>query len=197
MRYRCLKPGHPAWKNYGGRGITVCDEWATTDGGFESFFAHIGPKPESGLTLERTDNDKGYEPGNVRWATRSRQARNTRKTSHVTALGKTQCLTAWSEETGFSVQIIKHRLNAGWSPDHAVSESPNPSRRKGMPRPPCKNDRYLTHDGETKRLVDWAKEYGIRRDTLAKRLDVRGYTVERALTTPVSLSSRLRDSGID
>lgn len=65
------------WMDYGGRGITVCEEWKN-ERGFLNFIEHIGRRPK-GLLLDRIDNDGNYEPGNVRWATREDQNRNTRK----------------------------------------------------------------------------------------------------------------------
>jgi len=120
MRYRCGNPNHHAWKNYGARGITVCDEWNTNDGGFEAFFAHIGPKP-CGHTLDRIDNARSYEHGNVRWVQWTAQIRNRRVARMITALGKTQNLSAWAEESGISKQTISYRLRSGWSSDDAVS----------------------------------------------------------------------------
>lgn len=75
MKQRCLNPNHAAYANYGGRGITVCQQWLES---FEVFFADVGLKPDPELTLDRIDNDGSYEPGNVRWATRSQQNSNQR-----------------------------------------------------------------------------------------------------------------------
>lgn len=71
---RTTNPRHPYWDSYGGRGITVCDRWRD----FSNFLADMGEKPD-GLTIDRIDNDGGYEPGNCRWATWSQQRRNQRR----------------------------------------------------------------------------------------------------------------------
>ena len=75
MKQRCANPNCKEFKDYGGRGITVCAEWAKD---FGAFIASVGRRPAKGLTLDRIDNSKGYEPGNVRWATRAEQSRNRR-----------------------------------------------------------------------------------------------------------------------
>lgn len=74
---RCYNPENRMYADYGGRGITVCDEWLG-EHGFYIFLGHIGTKPDPNLSLDRIDNDKGYQPGNVRWATKSEQSRNRR-----------------------------------------------------------------------------------------------------------------------
>lgn len=74
MKQRCLNPRHKSYARYGGRGISVCREWADS---FETFYRHIGPRPGPGYSLDRyPDNTGNYEPGNVRWATWQEQNQN-------------------------------------------------------------------------------------------------------------------------
>lgn len=75
MKQRCLNPRHRAYCNYGGRGIGIYPEWIVN---FGAFLSEVGRKPDPALTLERLDNERGYEPGNVTWETRTHQNRNKR-----------------------------------------------------------------------------------------------------------------------
>lgn len=103
---RCHNPKNKAYAYYGGRGITVCDRWRQ----YENFLADMGERPGE-LTLERRDNAKGYEPGNCYWATRKEQMRNTRWNKLVMYNGRTQCVSAWIEETGIPRGTMAYRLS--------------------------------------------------------------------------------------
>lgn len=76
MKQRCSNPKHVAYRIYGGRGIAVCERWRVS---FAAFYAHMGPRPSTRHSIDRIDNMRGYEPGNVRWTTPDVQAANSRK----------------------------------------------------------------------------------------------------------------------
>lgn len=87
MKTRCHNPRSKWFPYWGGRGIKVCEEWRNS---FEAFLAHIGPKPHKRLSIDRIDNERDYEPGNVRWATAHQQMKNRRawkKSQNVNFLG--------------------------------------------------------------------------------------------------------------
>ena len=101
---------------YGGRGIKVCDRWQD----FENFAADMGPRPE-GCSIERIDNDGGYNPENCRWATRKEQNRNTRRNKLMTMGGVTRCLSEWAEVVNIHETVLRQRLFMGWTDEKALT----------------------------------------------------------------------------
>ncbi len=122
MIRRCTYPSMERFPIYGGRGITICNQWRNS---FETFLKDMGRAPSNKHSLDRIDNNGNYEPDNCRWATNSEQIKNSRKA------------------------------------------------------------RLITYNGKTQNLCDWVKETGIKRTTIQMRIDVQGWSIEKALTTPV------------
>jgi len=108
MRRRCTdEKDQEHFRRYGGRGISVCDEWQD----FEAFYQWAianGCKP--GLTIDRRDNDGNYEPGNCRWATDVEQSRNISTNVLIAAFGETKCVSAWVEDERC---VVKHHTLLG------------------------------------------------------------------------------------
>lgn len=109
IKTRCLNPDNDGFKNYGGRGITIHPPWIDS---FPDFLAHIGKRPHPKLTVERIDNDLGYLPGNIKWATRKEQHNNKRTNHTLTFEGRTQTVARWSEEMGIPKSTILKRIKA-------------------------------------------------------------------------------------
>lgn len=163
---RCYNLKSPAYKNYGGRGIVVCARWSK----FENFLSDMGERPK-GLTLDRRDNDKGYNPSNCHWATKSEQAVNRRTSRKLVFKGEVLSVVEWSIRTGIKEGCITKRLNMGWSAEETLTTNTRSNRR-------------LKFRGETLTLAEWVRRTGISDSCIRKRLKL-GWSVERALTTKI------------
>lgn len=118
---RCRLPSHQAWRNYGGRGIAVCDRWAES---FENFWADMGPSYQGGLSLDRIDNDGPYSPQNCRWVSAEAQANNRRGNVFLdTPKGR---LTVAQAARAFriSTTTLLYRISAGCPPER-LFDQPN------------------------------------------------------------------------
>ena len=120
MVHRCHDPTHERFKDYGARGITVCERWKT----FEAFAKDVGFPPAPSYTIDRIENDRGYEPGNVRWATYSEQNRNRRNTRFHVLEGAQKTLKEWAEIASISYSTVSRRVHNGWPLDEALGTSP-------------------------------------------------------------------------
>lgn len=121
MKSRCYNKNNYRYKNYGGRGITVCDEWLGKNGfskfakwSFENGYSDV-------LTIDRINNDGNYEPSNCRWVDNYVQANNKSTNRLLSYKGKVQNVKQWSEETGLPYGVIYSRINKlGWSVEKAL-----------------------------------------------------------------------------
>jgi hypothetical protein len=115
MKDRCYNIYHKSYKNYGGRGIIVCEEWLDKENGFINFYNWtINNGYQKGLSIDRKDNNGNYEPDNCRWATSKEQMNNTRKIRFITIDNETKSMSEWSEISGVNRGVIRARLDRGY-----------------------------------------------------------------------------------
>lgn len=119
MKKRCLNPTHRHFKDYGGRGITVCERWLK----FENFLEDMGERPND-HSLDRVDNNSGYSPENCRWATMQQQNNNRRNNTWIEHGGKTMTITQWARHLGIKKNTLIERFRNGWSVERALTTAP-------------------------------------------------------------------------
>lgn len=115
---RCENPNSRSYERYGGRGITICPEWRHD---YAAFLAHVGRRPSQVHSIDRIDNNRGYEPGNVRWATSDIQRNNTRRNKFMTVRGERKTIMEWAVAIGISHYGMTKRLKSGWSEEKAAT----------------------------------------------------------------------------
>ena len=118
MMSRCYYQAHPAYKNYGGRGIDVCDEWKSNFYSFENWAINSGY--HEGVQLDRIDNDKGYCPENCRWVTPLQNSNNKSNNTFLEAFGQKHTLAEWGRMYGIHGSTISHRIKRGWSAERSI-----------------------------------------------------------------------------
>lgn len=126
MKARCFNPNAISYPNYGGKGITICDEWLTFPPFRDWAMSH---GYDDALTIDRIDNSKGYSPSNCRWATVTEQANNRRTSHFVTYNGETLTLIQWARKLNVSYPLLFQRVKRGWDFEKAIT-TPAQVRRK-------------------------------------------------------------------
>lgn len=182
MKTRCLNPKRARFNDYGGRGIAICDRWMQ----FENFLADMGERPSGDHSVDRYPDVNGnYEPSNCRWATNLEQARNKRTTTNITINGETRCAEEWCRLFGINRSTFQSRIKKlGWTdPVKALS---TPVQEQGVPStriPKPRKRVFLTLDGETRGIDEWATTTGINAYTLRWRAKS-GWSDHDTLTKP-------------
>lgn len=120
MKTRCHNPKYTLYHRYGGRGITVCNQWSNSFVAFRDWALNNGW--EKGLTLDRINNDGNYCPENCKWSTVQEQSNNRRTNRMLTKGGATDTMANWSRKLNIPYYVIQRRLYRGWNDEKALSD---------------------------------------------------------------------------
>lgn len=172
MIARCYNPNNPNFYRYGGRGISVCDEWRNN---FEAYYDWVIKNGyKKGLSVDRIDNNGDYEPSNCRIATQKEQSNNTSRNVLITINGETKTLSQWSEIYGVNASSVCHRIfKQGIAPLQALTIE------RGYP-----------YKGRIMSFASICRENNINYGLFHQRIYKLGWSMKRALTTPVRKSKK-------
>lgn len=165
IKTRCTNSKSWSYKNYGGRGIVVCDRWKTS---FLSFYSDMGPRPSKDHSIERIDNSGNYEKSNCKWATSLEQGKNKRNNVKININGVVKTQAEWSRESGVSSCLISARIKAGKKGNELIAKAGS--------------SQSLTFNGITDTVGGWSKRTGIKLTTISMRINQYKWSVEKALT---------------
>lgn len=178
IKSRCYNPKVPAYSYYGAAGVGMCVEWVES---FPAFLAYIGPAPSPKHSVDRLDNSKGYEPGNVRWATIKEQANN--KTTNIlyTIDGVTKTMAEWCDEYGMDWDLVWSRVKAhGYDIVRALTEPKRGSMQFFGEKGERVGYRQYLFKGKVQNLKQWADEYKVSHGALQQKMR-KGWHMEGAL----------------
>lgn len=179
MRDRCYNQNNKKYCNYGGRGISICDEWRSYHG-FRCWALENGYADD--LSIDRIDVSGDYEPSNCRWTNSITQSNN-RTNNHIVEFeNKTMTVSELAAILKMPYNTVSSRINhLGYSANDCAN-TPIGCSKKGL--------HLIEYDGVTMTISDWAKKLDIPLATLSSRLNQSKWSVEKALTTPIDLSKR-------
>lgn len=181
MKTRCYNPNHGDYKNYGARGITVCDEWldktvVIVDGNhgskgwftFRDWALSHGYSDE--LTLDRIDNNKGYSPNNCRWVDIYVQGNNKRSNHLITYEGEEKTIAQWARQKQINADVLQARVKRGKTPIEKLFFKGNLKKK------------LISYKGKTQSLSAWCDELGLNYYTVFSRLKREKMSVEKAFS---------------
>jgi len=175
MRARIHKESNPGYKNYGGRGIKICDEWNKSFIAFRKWALSHGYADN--LTIERINVNGDYCPENCTWIEKSDQSANMRTTIYITAWNERKALRNWLKDPRCKVShaTLFYRIKQGFNPEEAISTPAE--QRKEKPE-----DGLYEAFGEKKRIVDWVEDprCSVSYRTLLGRIFI-GWDIERSI----------------
>ena len=164
IRERCYNERDKRYSDYGGRGITMCEEWRNS---FEAFYRDMGPRPTPEHTIDRRENDKGYSKENCRWATWNEQQNNKRNNLHYEHKGEVKTLGTWCRELNLNYKLTYKRIyKYGWTFEEAITPI---------------ESMEVNYDGVTKTLHDWCDFFDLSPNHVYLRI-LRGEKFEKIVT---------------
>ena len=169
MKERCYNEKNIKYKDYGGRGIKICEDWLSDFAKFYDWSVNNGYNDE--LTLDRIDFNGNYEPKNCHWATQQEQQNNRRDNVHINVNGKDFTISQLARLIKSKPASVAYRLKHGWSIDDIINK-------------PFENtkERLITFNGKSQSINAWARETGISKITIRNRLNRYGWSIEETLT---------------
>ena len=169
IKTRCYNPNHHNYKDYGGRGIKMCDTWKNDYLSFAKWSRENGYLED--LSIDRINVDGDYSPENCRWTDRKTQGNNKRNNVMITVNGQTLSRAEWARKNNIPVGAILARQSRGWSDEDSVMT------------PIENNIRQITINGETHTYSEWEKIKGLGSGTISTRIR-RGWSELEAVTYP-------------
>lgn len=163
IKQRCLNPNDSNYQNYGGRGITICDEWRNNFTAFYKWAISHGYADD--LSIDRIDVNGNYEPSNCRWADKETQDYNKRETQKVLIDGKWKTLLEISREYGIPLTTVRNRYRKYIKNEFTLEEFLTKGKLVNLPN----NSIYITVDGVTHTASEWERETGVCRKTILNR----------------------------
>ena len=208
MIERCYSKHNHAYSSYGGRGITVCDEWTFNPGSFFDW-AFSQMKDTTGYQLDRIDNDKSYGPNNCKFVTPTENVRNRRNTRFLTAWGETKPLAEWADDErcaeGNSYQTIWERTSRGMAPEEAITQpirkmktnKSDKDSRLVVARGSHPDDPIISAWGEEKHGWQWVEDprCKVSYSTMLSRINSLGWNPEDAISKRASKNNGIRYEG--
>lgn len=171
MVERCYNPFHKSYKDYGGRGITICKKWQD----FQNFYLWaLSTGFQMGQSLDRINNNGNYKPLNCRFTDMMTQCNNRRSNRWLLHNGKNQTVSQWSRELGINITTLLWRLNK-----YSIKKS----LKKDFEKTPH-NARIIEINGVAKSVNDWDNVYGVPKGIIYSRLH-RGWEGVSAVTVPL------------
>lgn len=181
IKRRTLDNNSIVYKNYGGRGIKVCDRWLKfknfRDDMYESYLVHVQKFGEKDTSIDRIDNNGDYCKENCRWATWKEQSINKRNNHLIVYKNKTLTLSQWSKIYNMKFNTLLNRINRGWPIQQVFTSPPTGSIQT--------SNHLVTYNNLTLPLKQWSRKLNIGYKSLFYRISVSKWSIEKAFTTPI------------